>query len=171
MSAFFITTARFLLRPLTPDDATARYSSWFEEPQASRYIIASRSPHDPAALRAYIEERAGRPDVVFLGIFAREGGAHVGNLKFEPVDESEGYAVMGVLIGDPAWRGRGATTEVLDASIAWLACRRGIREVVLGVERDHRAAIRAYEKAGFRIETTDRINVDPRSQLAMVRYI
>jgi RimJ/RimL family protein N-acetyltransferase len=78
---------------------------------------------------------------------------------------------MGVLIGDPAWRGRGATTEVLDASIAWLACRRGIREVVLGVERDHRAAIRAYEKAGFRIETTDRINVDPRSQLAMVRYI
>ena len=110
-----------------------------------------------AALRSYIAERCGRRDVVFLGIFVRTDGTHIGNIKFEPVDEREGYAVMGILIGDPSWRGKGVTIEVLEASTAWLVEHRGIREVVLGVEREHSAAIHAYEKAGFRIETTQRI--------------
>lgn len=167
-----IITDRLLLRPLHPDDASARYSSWFEEAQAARYIVSARQPHDIPALRAYIEEKTGRDDVLFLGIFLRdEGGKHIGNVKFEPVNEREGYAVMGMMIGDPAWRGKGATTEVLGASIAWLAEHRGIREVVLGVERDHTAAIHAYERAGFKVEATQRITVDPHSQLSMVRRI
>lgn len=167
-----IVTDRFLLRPLRPEDASARYSSWLEEPQAARYIVSARKPHDLSALRAYIKERAARKDVLFLGIFLRNGpGEHIGNIKFEPVNELEGFAVMGILIGEPAWRGKGATTEVLEASIAWLAERHGIREVILGVEREHVAAIHAYEKAGFTVEATDRITVDPRSQLAMVKRI
>jgi [ribosomal protein S5]-alanine N-acetyltransferase len=106
-----------------------------------------------------------------LGIFVRTDGTHIGNIKFEPIDEREGYAVMGILIGDASWRGKGVTTEVLEPSTAWLAEHRGIREVVLGVERDHSAAIHAYEKAGFRIEATHRITVDPSSQISMVRRL
>lgn len=167
-----IITDRFLLRPLHPDDASARYSSWFEEAQAARYIVSARQPHDIPALRAYIEERTGRDDVLFLGIFLRDaGGEHIGNIKFEPIDKRAGYAVMGILIGDAAWRGRGVTTEVLEAAITWLAAHRKIKEIVLGVERDHAAAIQAYQKAGFEIQETRRITVDPRSQLSMVRRV
>jgi ribosomal-protein-alanine N-acetyltransferase len=171
MSAPSIHTSRFALRPLTPDDASERYSRWLDDEQARRFIVAARAPHDLAALRSYIAERCGRRDVLFLGIFVRTDGTHIGNIKFEPIDEREGYAVMGILIGDRPWRGKGVTTEVLEASTAWLAEHRGIQEVVLGVERDHSAAIQAYEKAGFRIEATQRIALDLRSQTAMVKHM
>jgi RimJ/RimL family protein N-acetyltransferase len=110
-----------------------------------------------ADLKAYIEARSGRSDVLFLGIFTRPGGAHIGNIKYEPVDELAGYAVMGILIGEPAWRGRDVAGEVITASAAWLAAHRNIREFVLGVQRDHEAAISAYRRIGFRVEATRRI--------------
>jgi RimJ/RimL family protein N-acetyltransferase len=171
MFAPHIYTSRFALRPLTPDDASQRYSHWLDDEQARRFIVAARAPHDLAALRAYIAERCARRDVLFLGIFLRTDGTHIGTIKFEPVDESGGYAVMGILIGDPSWRGKGVTREVIEASAAWLAEHRGIREVVLGVGRDHSAAIHAYEKAGFRVEATQRITLDLSSQIAMVRRV
>lgn len=172
MDAPRIITDRFLLRPLHPDDASTRYSSWFEEAQAAQYIVSARQPHDIPALRAYIQARMGRDDVLFLGIFLRDAGAeHIGNVKFEPIDERAGYAVMGILIGDAAWRGKGVTTEVLEAAITWLVTHREIKEIILGVERDHAAAIQAYQKAGFEIRETRRITVDPRSQLSMVRSV
>ncbi len=169
MSKPTIQTARFILRPLTPDDASERYSRWLDDEQARRFIVGSRAPHDPMALRAYIAERCGRTDVLFLGIFTQDGSCHIGNIKFEPVDELAGYAVVGVLIGEPAWRRKGATVEALEASIAWLAEHRGVREVVLGVEREHVAAIHAYTRAGFAIEATSRITLDAERHVAMVR--
>ena len=156
-----IVTPRFLLRPLAPDDATDRYSGWLDDAAAVRYIEAARRPHDVAQLKAYIAERTGRSDVLFLGIFTRSEGGHIGNIKYEPVDEAEGYAVMGILIGEPEWRGRDAAGEVITASADWLAQNRGIREVVLGVQREHRSAISAYERIGFRVGPTARVASRP----------
>ena len=148
-AALIIETPRFLLRPLTPEDASERYSRWFDDPVASSYILSAKSAHDVPALRAYIEERAGRSDVVFLGIFTRERGDHIGTIKYEPIDFERRRAVMGVLIGEPEWRGKGAATEVLDASGRWLKAELGIDAIVLGVERAHDAAMKAYTKVGF----------------------
>lgn len=164
-----IETPRFFLRPLAVEDATERYAAWMSDGSAQRFITAAKSAADLDALRQYITQRADRPDVLFLGIFSRGDALHIGNIKYEPVDSERGYAVMGMLIGDPAWRGKGVAAEVIDASSLWLQKERGISEVVLGVARDNQAAIRAYLKAGFQVEFTDRITVDPLLSLTMVR--
>lgn len=164
-----IATARFRLRPLRPEDASERYSRWLDG-DGARAIEASRAPHGVAQLQDYIRARTGRPDVLFLGIFARDDGSHVGNVKYEPVDEARGFAVMGILVGEAGWRGRGVAAEVIEASARWLHANRGVREIVLGVEQDHASAIRAYEKLGFRIENTDRIPAKA-GALAMVWHL
>jgi RimJ/RimL family protein N-acetyltransferase len=156
-----IESARFRLRPLTVDDATERYRRWLLDDDARRYITAAALTRDLEDLRRFIAERQNRDDVLFLGIFEKSSGAHIGNIKYEPVDAVAGYAVMGVLIGEPAYRGRGVTAEVLDATARWLRDRRGIDEVVLGVHRSNAAAIRAYEKVGFVAAPTPHI---PRPQ-------
>lgn len=161
-----IETRRFVLKPLTPNDASERYASWFRDPQAQRYINAAQAAPSVNELREYIAARDGRPDVLFLGIYARDAGTHIGNIKFEPVDETASRAVLGIMIGEPAWRGSGAAAEVIVGANEWLAVHRGIREVVLGVARDHEGAIRAYEKAGFRVTPHDD-NV-PRDWIRMV---
>lgn len=166
-----IETPRFFLRPLVVADVTERYAAWLTDTSAQRFITAARGALDLGALKAYIAQRTDRPDVLFLGIFLRENALHIGNIKYEPVDAEQGYAVMGMLIGDPGWRGKGVAAEVLEASSLWLQANWGISEIVLGVARDNVAAIRAYFAAGFQMESTYRIAVDPHINLTMVRHL
>lgn len=144
-----IETSRFFLRELTVEDASERYLDWLSEPEARKWIVAAASSQRLSDLRTYIFDRIGRTDILFLGIFEKNEGVHIGNIKYEPVNSVAGYAVMGVLIGDPAYRGKEVAVEVLLASAKWLALHRQIREILLGVDKDNKAAIRAYQKIGF----------------------
>ena len=154
-----IATPRFILRDLRQEDITDRYLEWFVDPAAQQHITAAASTRTLAQLRDYLAERIGRRDVLFLGIFDKTTGAHIGNVKYEPVDAAQGHAVMGILIGDAGYRGKGVAGEVIAASARWLQAHEGIREIVLGVHRDNAAAIQAYERVGFVVEPIPRLPV------------
>ena len=171
MDGIALETRRFRLRSLVEDDATPHYLAWLEDADAKRNIHYARQPHDLTDLRAYISARRRSQDAAFLGIFDKASGTHIGNIKFEPIHRSDGWAVMGILIGEFDWRGKGVAPEVLEASGRWLHDSLGIRQILLGVSRDNSAAIRAYEKAGFRRDETRRLHVDPKKGLAMARLL
>lgn len=163
-----IDTPRFHLRPLREDDVTERYLEWFEDATARKHITAAAQTNTLDDLRAYIAARRGRADVLFLGIFGRTSGLHIGNIKYEPVDDRARFAVMGILIGDPAYRGTGAGPEVIAASAWWLEANRGIHEIVLGVHRNNDAAIRAYERVGFVVAGTPHLPLPAKGTATMV---
>lgn len=148
-----VETPRYRLRPLTLGDVTPRYLSWFAAEGADR-IQASGSIRTLQDLQDYVRERIGRDDVLFLGIFDRDSGQHLGNLKYEPINTQQRTAIMGIFIGEVSARGQGLAGEVIRTSAAWLREHRGIRQILLGVETDNSPAIRAYEKLGFRVEAT-----------------
>jgi ribosomal-protein-alanine N-acetyltransferase len=143
-----IKTTRFRLRSLTVADASPRYLSWLSEDYVLHFINGATGDNQLEELKAYVSQREGREDVMFFGIFTH-AGEHIGNIKYEPVDSRLGVAVMGILIGEIAWRGKGVAGEVIYASAMWLRKNRGISQIVLGVDRDNIAGIRAYEKLGF----------------------
>lgn len=153
-----------------PEDVSEGYVNWFSDQAASQYISAAASRPDINALREYVRERIGRNDLVFLGIFEKKSGLHIGNIKFEPIDVIEGYAIMGLLVGESSWRGQGVATEVIKASAEWLSLHMNISQIVLGVSRDNVAAIRAYEKAGFVQETTKLITSLSNDNMSMVLH-
>ncbi len=144
-----IETDRFLLRELTVDDVSARYLGWLGDSAAKKWISAAESTRGLADLREYIQQRVGREDVLFLGIFSKTDKLHIGNIKYEPVLIDDGSAEMGILIGDIAFRGKRVFAEVLEASTEWLSRHRKIRRIYLGVERENLSAVNAYQKAGF----------------------
>lgn len=162
-------TERFLLRPLTPNDVNERYLSWLDDARAKKYIVASTQTRDIEDLRQYVSARLGRSDVLFLGIFDKANGAHVGNIKFEPINRDSGYAIVGILIGERDYRGKGVTTEALKASSDWLKQHLGIGEILLGVDSDNVAAIRAYEKADFTVGETPHITKIAPGVITMIR--
>lgn len=149
-----ITTERFILRELTVDDVSPRYLAWFGDSDAVKNIVVADRMAALEDLRDYIRARAGRDDVLFLGIFDAATGVHLGNIKYEPVNSAAGWAIMGVLIGERAYRGKGVTPEALAASARWLQAHCGIRQVLLRVYAENTAAVRSYEKAGFVVEYT-----------------
>ncbi|MDP9202128.1 MAG: GNAT family N-acetyltransferase [Gemmatimonadota bacterium] len=163
-----IETERFLLRELAESDATTRYLNWFRDSETRNYIASASRTKEIGDLRRYIRDRRDRRDVLFLGIFDKMSGTHIGNVKYEPVDEYKGYAVMGMLIGDNAYRGKGVALEVLLASGEWLKSHRDLKEIVLGVRRDNSGAIRAYEKVGYRVAVTPHLPPAAEDSLTMV---
>ncbi len=154
MPSELIQTERFVLKPLSIEHATAKYANWLIDPASQKFIVTA-SQYGLEYLREYIAKRCGRPDVLFLGIFLRETGEHIGNVKYEPINYSEKSAVCGILVGEPQWRGKGVAGEVIKASSRWLQAKRGISRILLGVSPGNPAALRVYEKLGFRCFASD----------------
>ncbi len=158
-----IKTPRFVLRPLTVSDVSQRYLSWLSEGAALRFIIAAGDKGDLGQVRKYVAQREKRDDVLFLGIFTLNGD-HIGNIKYEPIDRELGSAVMGILVGEVSWRGKGVAGEVIQASANWLNQHRGIRSIALGVDAENLPGIVAYRKLGFVEEKTPLIS-DPKDDV------
>ena len=142
-----ITTDRFVLRELSEADASDTYLSWFDDQVTKQFIQYSAQKHQD--LKNYIAEKLAADDCLFLGIFTHEGD-HIGNIKYEPINLDAKSAMMGILIGETAWRGKGVAKEVIGASGKYLKQIKQIRYIDLGVELDNFPAIAAYEKLGFK---------------------
>ena len=139
----------FAIRTLHADEVGLTYVAWFEDPVVQRFIALRPKSDTLAELREFVECHDARGDSLLLGIFS-EDGRHVANLKHEPIDLEQRTAILGVLIGDPAWRGRELFAEVFAPTSVLLRERFGISTVLLGVDGENTAAIAAYERSGFR---------------------
>jgi ribosomal-protein-alanine N-acetyltransferase len=161
-----------ILRTLVEADVSERYLSWFiSSNNAEDFIVTAPKMKNISDLLIYVRERADRKDVIFLGIFDRNNGLHIGNIKFEPVNFELGYAIMGVLIGEPEYRGKGVATEVLITSARWLKKHFEIKEIILGVAQEHKSAIKAYLRAGFIIQESPHITNSDQTIKTMVLYL
>ncbi|MDA9648915.1 GNAT family N-acetyltransferase [Alphaproteobacteria bacterium] len=145
-----IATQRFFLKPITIDDVNYIYLSWLNQ-KTNAYIEYAKSHSSMEELKRYVSERENRQDVLFLGIFTKEA-QHIGNIKYEPIDHKNKSAVMGILIGNNNWRGKGVATEVIKASGHYLAVQYGIETIILGVYDSNKAAVSAYKKVGFKVK-------------------
>jgi ribosomal-protein-alanine N-acetyltransferase len=144
-----IETNRFYLRKLSIDDATDNYLSWFDTDNSQLYITYSKNLNSLNSLKKYITEKNDDKFTLFLGIFDKITNDHVGNIKFEPIDVKNNYTILGVLIGNPKYRGIGVFPEVIDAITPLLKNKFSIKKILLGVSKLNIAAMKAYIKAGF----------------------
>lgn len=166
-----IITERFHLRELRSEDATEKYLSWLNNDKAIKWITTASDTDSLLKLKSYIDIRIGRDDICFIGIFDKNTGNHIGNVKYEPIDVELGYAVLGVLIGDANFRGKGVFSEVFDASAKWLKQNFKINQILLGVEKENTSAVNAYMKSGFVIQNSPYIIHSKSSAITMVREI
>jgi len=163
-----IRTERFRLRPLSVSDATQTYLQWLMDPDMRRYIQAAQATSDLEKLRTYIRNYYEDESALFLGIFTRDTGVHIGNIKYHPIDAREGYAVMGIMIGDAMWRGKGVAKEVLKGTADWLKRHLSISKIGLGVDKSNTAAVKSYLAIGFQTVEADWLRIDKAKGHAMV---
>lgn len=161
-----VETNRFYLRPLESADVSDRYLSWLNDSVLKELILETKQNiHD---LKEYVCKQGSDPTVIFLGIFAKDSGTHLGNLKFHMIDRDASTACMGILIGDPTWRGRRVACEVITRCAEWLWINEGISEIHLSVRKSNKAAIAAYGKAGFKKEFSTVIQLDTSQKVTMI---
>jgi RimJ/RimL family protein N-acetyltransferase len=168
MKNVFMESERFFLRTLIEDDVNARYLEWINGSDKSQYINYTNQNRTVDEVSTFVTERVNSDTVLFLGIFVRESGEHIGNIKYEPIDFKKSYAIMGILIGEKNWRGRGVAAEVIKASSMWLHNKYGIKQIILGINTGNIWAIKAYEKVGFSEKKTPLIRKIDKTNITMV---
>jgi probable F420-dependent oxidoreductase len=128
---------RVVLRPLAPADAaellrihaTPEVQRWWDAPDPGFPLT-----DDPESTRLTIEV----------------DGAVAGMIQFaEELEPKYRHASIDVFL-DPAWHGRGLGTEAVRQVVRHLIDERGHHRITIDPAADNAAAIRSYEKAGFR---------------------
>ena len=141
------------LRPLVPEDATARYLKWMHDPEVVRYLEARFASHSIESLRAFISDQSARDDTLLLAIIAVDDDAlHVGNIKVGPRDPHHGTADLGLLIGERRWWGKGLGSEAIALATRLAAKRLAARKLTASCYSDNRASARAFLRAGWNPE-------------------
>ena len=149
-------SAMLRLRPYKSSDAE-RIITWIKDYDAFSAWCADHLdwPLTEASLEKCRADFAGKEDR-WLMTALDERGVPVGFLMMTKADYAANTIHLGMIIVDPALRGRGVGTAFLRLVLAYARDILGMKRVTLRVF-DHNAPARAcYQRAGFREVSLDR---------------
>lgn len=112
------------------------------------------TPQTPSGYGHFLGTQLDEPDVCIL-VAERAGEGEVIGYTYANVEGSDWMSLRGPagvlqdIIVDPAHRGAGAGTKLLEATLAFLKSR-GAPRVVLSTAERNESAQRLFERAGFR---------------------
>ena len=138
------------LRPLEKADA-ATIVPWLNDPDVVRTTLRYL-PCNLNAEEQFIDQLYKGDDAVVLGIAVQESDELIGITGIDQIDHRSRHGRFGIIIGvKDAWN-KGYGTETTRLMVRYAFDVVNLNRVWLHVHEHNIGAIRAYEKAGFRVE-------------------
>jgi len=142
---------RVALGPLRPDLAET-YGRWMNQPEV-RFGVEYLAIATPQSQQAWIEESnkaaaKREPEAVAFTIDDLTDGTPVGTCSLFEISYMQSSARFGISLGER--RGQGLGGEATRLTLDWAFHVLGLHNVLLEALAWNAAAIRAYERAGFR---------------------
>lgn len=100
----------YVLRTVTPEDATVRWAHWMEDAEAVEMLNAPRKAMTRDDLVTYIRGFDQRTKIL-IGIFEKASGLLLGFLRND-VNFDTGQFLVSMIIGEPDYRNSGVTNAV-----------------------------------------------------------
>jgi [ribosomal protein S5]-alanine N-acetyltransferase len=140
---------RIYLRFLMEEDVTEQYCSWINDPEINEYLEAKSTTFEDQ--KRYIRDKFHDTSCLFYGIFTKESDLHIGNVKLEPVNDSEKPADISVIIGEKEFWGKGFSTEAYTVLIRHLFRNDLLGKITTGCYKENIGAFKIAQKIGFSI--------------------
>ena len=150
---FFI-GPRLYFRPLEREDAP-RLAGYMNDPDVRRTLLVHR-PWSVTQELTFVESAGKDEHQVVVGIARHEDTELIGATGLHGLDFRTRRAELGLVIGERSCWGQGYGTEATRMMLDYGFSTLNLNRVWLQVFGDNAAAIRAYEKAGFRREGVQR---------------
>ncbi len=146
-------TPRLMLRNLSAQDASQTYLSWLRDPDVNKHLeVRFANRMDLSDVVSFIESANASLDTILLGIFLKEGGTHIGNVKLGPIVVPHARSEIGFLIGDKGCWGNGYASEAI-RSISYYGLEElGLEKITAGCYETNIGSTKALLKAGFSYE-------------------
>ncbi len=149
-------TARLRLAPLDCNHAAGPYLQWMNDAEVVRWLEVRGKSFTTADLADFIESQNANPLVQMFGMFRRNDGGHIGNIKIGPLETKHGRGDIGLLIGDRGSWGKGYAREAIAAMADYALGPLGLHKVTAGSYAGNEGSRRAFLAAGFVQEGTRR---------------
>jgi RimJ/RimL family protein N-acetyltransferase len=150
--AKFIEGKNIALRPMQASDINDRYLSWLNDRKVTEYMETGIFPSSLDDLKGFYKKMSQSKNDVMFTIITRKGSVHIGNIKLGGINWIHRYADLGIMVGDKKYWGKGYGTEACRLMLEYAFNVLNLNKVILGVYAPHQSAIKAYQKAGFRME-------------------
>jgi RimJ/RimL family protein N-acetyltransferase len=151
----FLQNERVMLGPVR-QDLVETYQRWMNDLGVVRTLMNRNMPMTLQGEQSWLDQTlTSSSDAVFT-IYRRDTGEAIGNCGLHNIDHLHGTADFGLVIGErSAWNqgfGTAATTLIVQYGFDALS----LKNIMLEVFASNPAAMRVYEKAGFRLVGTRR---------------
>jgi diamine N-acetyltransferase len=134
-------------------DLAATYAAWINRVEVRSGLknlgILDRESEDAWIAETMQANAQLEPSAANFTIYDRSDGEPVGTCALDDISHRHRRAQFGILLGDR--RGQGIGTEATRLTLDWAFNVLSLRNVLLEVYPWNAGAIRAYEKAGFKV--------------------
>lgn len=155
-SHFFYRDDDFYLRPLSTEDLQGPWWTWFNDESVTRLQAKGYRPNTPESQARYLQEVVRGGGDVVLAIADAATDRHIGNVGLHQIDHLQRTAVLGIVIGEAEFRGRGigrrAWAAITDYGFLKLNLHKISATFIEGNEASQRAAL----AAGYVVEGRQR---------------
>lgn len=112
----------------------------------------------------WLENKVNTGQVAQHILYTKEDGQPIGSVYLRDIDRENQKAEFGIFIGEDSARGKGYGAEATQLMCRYGFDELGLHKIMLRVFAFNKAAVRAYEKAGFVQEAylKDEVKIDGR---------
>ncbi len=146
----FLIGERIYLRPLEKEDLD-RCLTWINDPAVIN-TLGRKFPTNRAQEEEWLVNQYKSDKSFSLAVVVNKGDRHIGNCGFNDIDYVNRKAVFGIMIGEKDCWDKGYGTEAARLMIKYGFEQLNLHRISLTVYSYNARAIRAYEKAGFKLE-------------------
>lgn len=147
-----IETERLFLRHLDASDATQAYAAWLNDPEINQYLETRHSLQTVESCRAFIEQCNADEGSYLFGVFLKETGLHIGNIKIGFINKVYQRGQLSLFIGEKSCWGKGFSSELVKAVTRYGFETLGLHRMEAGCYEDNLASLRVFLKAGYKVE-------------------
>ncbi len=149
LSMMECSTPRLLIRPFTVADIDSDYVGWFQDKESIRFLDVARRDLSKRSLKKAFKTSGKIEGSILFGIFDKTTEKKIGTMRVSRIDQWNGLAWVGYLIGNSASRGQGIATEALTSLSDCILTPGLFRKLQAGVASANPASSRVLEKSGF----------------------
>ncbi len=143
---------KYIVRTVTPNDASDRWGSWMADPEASFMLNAPPKILTRSEVEAYITSFDQRSHLL-LGIVEKASGKMLGFLRVD-IDHEHGRFLVSMLIGEPGYRNKGITNDITPAFRDYFFETLGLKTMLATALAHNRAIIHYLIKTGWTLDKT-----------------
>ena len=150
-----ITGERISLHRLTEEDVTQEYVDWMNDIEVVRYTESRFYQHTRESTLSFVRSVTNEFNYAFA-IVDNDTKQHLGNIKIGNINPYHKNADVGLIIGRKEFWGKGIATEAIRLCVGFAFRELKLHRLWAGVYASNIGSAKAFERAGFSLESTRR---------------